>query len=847
MYKVYLNDNWMLNEYGKEESLPVAVPGDINDTLRKAGVIPDPHFDANVRDCLWVTSKVWDYTLTFICEKKDDVPVRLVCKGIDGTAEAFLNGVSLGTVQNAFRAHTFEVSDLLVPGENTLLVRFAAIDQLIGERDVRVENVKEEWARKGPSRMLRKPGYNFGWDWALSLPSLGLCADVYLEYDYVCEIVDHSIRTYTNGRVDFDFEVSEKAFTSGYALRLTVSGHGVDITQTISKSSHRTYTSVTIPEPKLWYPAGYGEQPLYTYTLELIIDGACVQTITGRFGIREISILEEPFTPDAGHGRSFWFLVNGKRVFIKGGNYIPMELWPGITNQADYDYYLPMAVEANFNMLRVWGGGFYENDRFYDLCDELGILIWQDFMFASSGYPVDALRDEIVLEATYQLRRLRNHTSIAIWCGCNEDVYSWSYGPQIGMDAKITESAGNTQNDTDEEAGNAQERRHRLKYDPLLYTAILRGLVGKLCPNTPYVESSPQSYDDAGNLPNSGNCHISCWKTALFDENNEHGAWRKHFDEVCSFDSEFCIQGPCREALIRSFFKQENHWPPNDVWDIHIQRGHADLPHFKQTLLIAGATIGEITDLSTYVRHGQATHVEMMRSEFDSARSDYPNNGGTMMWMFNDCWPTSNWSIIDYEKVPKPSYYAAKRACAPISPIIFERKGTVKFSVSNHSLSDISVKAVWGCEQFDGTVIQSTAGECRIPSGETGVLCTLPKAELPGCDYYFLDVTADGKPLDRVIYYPNGFKELPYPEPAYRIEAYSETETECGYVCEFTVAADSFLRLFHVISEDKNARPIVSDNFFDLTKGQKKKVCVTFREKPSSTALRFGEWYHNWE
>ncbi len=166
---------------------------------------------------------------------------------------------------------------------------------------------------------------------------------------------------------------------------------------------------------------------LYNYTIELVVNGRVVDSMEGRFGVREVTMIENPFTAEAGPGYSFQIVVNDEPVFCKGSNWIPCEIWPATVKPEQYEFYLRKARDANFNMMRVWGGGIYEKDLFYDLCDEMGIMVWQDFMFASTGYPADTLRDEIIKEADYQIKRLRNHPSITLWCGMNEDVYSWSY------------------------------------------------------------------------------------------------------------------------------------------------------------------------------------------------------------------------------------------------------------------------------------------------------------------------------------------------------------------------------------------------------------------------------------
>ena len=251
---------------------------------------------------------------------------------------------------------------------------------------------------------------------------------------------------------------------------------------------------------------------------------------------------------------------------------------------------------------------------------------------------------------------------------------------------------------------------------------LLRGLAGKLSPSVPFVESSPMSKDDSGNMMQSGNGHVSCWKYSLvkiFVTHAPFTSWREHFDKVCSFDSEFCDQGPCSTKYLKSFMAEENHWPPNDAWIYHIQRGHQNLPHYEQTLKIVGKEWGEIDSLEKYTKYGRANHLEMMRTEFESARFDYPNNGGTMMWMQNDCWPTANWSIIEYGKNPKPCYYSAKRACEKFLPIIFERKGVIYFAFSNHSFEEGEVQATFGQRTFDKKNITQTTKTIPFKKNET--------------------------------------------------------------------------------------------------------------------------------
>jgi len=828
-------------EYPAEGWRNFIAPGDINVELMKQGVLPDLLFDTLARQANWLTEKEWWFRLEFDANVDTSKNVDLVFDFADGTSEVWLNGIKLGDMKDSFYPHSFNVKKIIKNNGNQLYVRFLSINDLMGGK--RMDEVRGWNERRA---FLRKPQFNFGWDWALPLPGIGFAEKVYIENGSEFQFTDFDVHPFINGRVDMNFEVSKQTKETGYEIQVKIQGQGSNISDTIDKkinSTYKSYQFYTIPSPQLWWPNGYGDQPLYEYEAKLIVGGIVTDERKGKFGIRETRIHESPFSKEAGHGCSFEVIINNEQIFCKGSNWIPMEIWPASIRPEKYRFYLEKAKEANFNMIRVWGGGIYEKDLFYKICDELGLMVWQDFMFASAGFPATKLMDEIIPEAKYQIRRLKNHPSIVLWCGANEDVNSWKHPKDIEADK---------QSDVLEKKEKGKWLVDRVKEDELLYSMILRGLVGRYALDVPFIESSPMSRGDFGNMPNSGNSHISSWKFALFDCGQNPGMWRNHFNTICSFNSEFCIQGPSNENTIKSFFKPQNLWPPNDAWIFHIQRGHANLPHYQQTMFIAGDTFGKINSLHEYVKFGQATHLEQTRSEYESARYDRPNNGGTMSWMYNDCWPTSNWSIIDYYYQPKPAYYAAKRACKPILPIIFERDSIIRFAMANETAYAINCKAVFGQQSLSGKILWKDSVVYSQNENCTHEFFRLKEKKIvpPKNSYYFLSVIINGIQQDVVSYFSDGWKNIPWEKPKIKIVMLDQKQGVEKWETKVKISTDKYARLVHLIWKNAGSNltdkqtPSVwfDDNFFDLLPRLTKEILIYSDYKIKLNELEIKNW-----
>ena len=816
----------------------ITLPGDINSALVRHGRMPHPHHGDDARRCFWVTAKEWLLRTEFtLGEVSSGGCLDLCFDGLDGHVDIHLNGEPLGTARNAFRPHRFALDPATLRGSrNALLLRFRSIDEVLGA--TRGDEMDGWGERRG---LMRKPQFSFGWDFALPLPSIGVMGGVKLESYVGPRLKDVSVQTHLSGRIDFKFRVNTAARDAGYHLSVRVSGHGADVSKKIDRPGRCfSHGSLQIDGPALWWPRGLGDAALYDYCVELVVGDEVVEQRTGCIGFREVRIEEDPFTEEGGPGISFWFNVNGRRVFCKGANWVPLETWPADVTDEQYQFYLQKAVEAHFNMLRVWGGGIYERDIFYDLCDRLGIMVWQDFMFASTGYPVDLLRGEIIAEAKHQIRRLRNHPCLMLWCGCNEDVFSWGLQRDAAEADVMADTGIYSQHGPEAEV-------NRLRDDPQIYSMILRGLVSKMGLCVPYVESSPQSHEDAGNCPESGNSHISSWKYTLYEIPDRPEDFRKLFDQTQSFDSEFCIQGPCDVRSLKEFLPEEHRWPPDGLWRFHIQRANLP-PHHEQTLRVAGGIFGAIDSLETYVKHGQAMHVEMMRAEFESARRDRPNNGGTMVWMYNDCWPTSNYSIIDYYRRPKPAYYAAKRACAPVLPIILERKNQVEFFVSNDTMQPVTARVVFGQAKLDGTVVRATERTIRVTSMTTDRFHVLPRTslELHPDEYLFIESSVGSAALPVVTYFMDGWKNVPWPRPKILLELLEQRREGDAWVTSIKIASQSYARFCHLIIPQESGGHWLSDNFFDLPAGRAHVIEVWSERAFAAEKVIIGDWHSDW-
>jgi len=827
--------------------MPTGAPGDATVALMRAGRLPDVFVGDNARQAHWVTARDWWMRTTFrVPEALPHAVTELCFDSIDGEAEVYLNGEEIGRAVNAFFRYRFQPTGLRTDGQpNVLLLRFHSIDGILGGPRT---DPQDGWGDR--RALMRKPQFNFGWDWCPSLPSIGLGGPVRLVNRAAERIRHHVLQAHLSGRVDVFFHLSQAVQGQKLKLRLRLSGHGARQEQTLDVDFVRSHTSFQIRNPKLWWPRDWGTPHLYDYEIALLRGRTVIDRKAGRFGFREVRILEEPFDDHGTRGLSFALEINGRPILCKGSNWVPLQVFPELLADDQYAFYVRQAAAANFNMLRVWGGGQYERDIFYDLCDEQGILVWQDLMFAGRLFPLQKLRASVIAEVQQQIRRLRQHPSLVLWEGTNEDLF-WvlpeenEYQPGAPEPSNLLPDGTETLCELDEIESlplDAQERhrfvnRKRYRVDVELYDYLLRGMVGRLCPGTPYIESSPQSHDDSGNSKQSGNSHQSAWKYCLLESTPRD--YRRYFDDIVSFDSEFAAQGPCSRESFAAFLPPEHLWPPDEVWLAHLCWAHRRIPIHEHILRIGRELVGPIESLDDYIRVGQLLHSHFIRLSIESCRVDKFQSGGTLNWMYNDCWPTATYALIDYYRRLKPAWYAAKRASAALAPILFGRRSRIGFYLGNDSLKPVRGSATCGELDLAGRILWQRT--CRFAGceNETRELHRIKRVRRhdQGRTVLFLDVRIGAQRLPRATYLPSFWNA--YAWPAAQIQARLRTQKRLagGWHSTFELRTDACTP---GVSLEAGEEAVYSDNHFDLTPGERRRVEIVTpqRLRPEALAIR---------
>ncbi len=704
-----LNDNWQFREAGTDEWLPAQVPGSVHTDLLALERIPDPFVGDNERRVQWVAERDWVYQTSFTCTEEllSEEKVFLVCDGLDTLATVVLNGHELGHTDNMFRRYQWEVKPLLkAKGVNELTIIFSSPVKYMAEKQaLRPLPGVAQAIPGGPH--LRKAPCQFGWDWGPQLPPIGVWKDIRLESYSGARLAQvHLRQNHAGGQVAVEVRVAVQQWDEApltAVVRITAPDGETFEEKAAMTAGDGVKVKVPIPRPELWWPNGYGGQPLYQVKVSLVhSDDSMVESLdqhTYQVGLRTIELRQQQDQ----WGRSFIFVVNGVPIFVKGSNWIPADSFPTRITDEYLEGLIRSAAETHQNMLRVWGGGFYEQERFYDLCDRYGILVWQEFIFSCSIYPLDdpAFLENIRMEVVENVRRLRHRASLALWCGNNEMEWGW----------------------VDWNWNRPELQDLKAAYDRFFHHTLPAWCRAE-DPDHSYWPSSPSS-DTPFENPNGqrqGDAHYwDIW----------HG--RKPFtsyrDQYPRFMSEFGFQALPPLETIRTYADETDWNMTSYVMEMHQKNASGNSLMVGQML----DTFQLPKDFVSLVYLSMALQAEGIRYGVEHWRRHPDRVAGILYWQLNDCWPVASWSSLDYFGRWKALHYAARRFYAPLMLSIEDKPPKQGVYVSNDLL-----------EPWEGTVnwsLEALAGEA-LTSGQAPVKAA-PQAATKVCELDFPDRISD--------------------------------------------------------------------------------------------------------
>lgn len=783
-----LHTGWQLHTLGRQDWQPARVPGTVYTTLVDNGVIPDPYWRDNAESLLDLMEQDYEYRTVFSLSPQQQAMPRhfLRFEGIDTVGEVFLNGCSLGKVCNMHRTWEFPVTGLLQPADNVLTVRLDSPLRYIREAFRRSPMRGADDAMDGFVH-LRKAHCMFGWDWGAHLPDAGLFRPVVLVGADLARFTDvHLRQVHRDGRVTLTLAVQ----TDGpQPPRCRVTVLDPDGTP-VATAEGSDALAVEVPNPRLWWPNGLGDQPLYRVQVALLQGEECLDRWEKRIGLRTLTVSREA---DA-WGEGFAHCVNGVKVFAMGADYIPEDHLLGRTSPERTRRLLADCKAAHFNCIRVWGGGYYPEDWFFDCCDEFGLMVWQDFMFACGTYELTpAFEANVRAEFADNIRRLRDHASLALWCGNNEmEMFTksgeWGCKPSQARDYLF------------------------------LFERVIPEELRRWDPDRFYWPASPSSGGsfDEPNDPNRGDVHY--WD--VWHGNKPFSEYRKFFFR---YVSEFGFQSfPCL-STVKTFTVPQDRNIFSYIMERHQRNGQANgkiLNYLQQTYRYPGS-------FDNLLYASQMLQADAIRYGVEHFRRNRGRCMGAIYWQLNDCWPVASWSSIDYTGRWKALHYAAARFFAPVllsceeegwineeTPMNWQHfapKKSVRFNLSNETRHPQTVTVRWMVRQNTGEILRST--EQTVTVAPLSALW-LDKVALPELDERTQYVSYEAEQDGRIFSEGTVLLSLP------KYFQYKDPHLQCKVEGDrLTVTADAYARGVEIRNEDETLR--LSDNYFDLNGGSK--------------------------
>ena len=799
IHRVSLHSGWQFREAGKAAWYPAIVPGSVHTDLLQNKLIDDPFYRDNEQKLQWIGKTNWEYQTTFNVTpevlQRDNID--LVFEGLDTYANVYLNDAPLLNADNMFRTWRADCKRLLKPGANTLRILFRSpineVLPVMAKMSYQLPAGNDQGEKTSPHT--RKAPYQFGWDWGPRFVTSGVWRPVSLVAWNTARFEDLHILptkvTAASAMLTAEVEVVANSNASATIIvdNLTDRRMAAKRVVNLVPGSNRVTLDFVIARPALWWPNGLGAQPLYNFRAKLLINGRPIDLVSTRTGLRSLELRQQP----DGSGKSFTFVINGVPVFAKGGNWIPADSFPARISKAKYRQLLESVRDANMNMLRVWGGGIYEPNEFYELCDEMGILVWQDFMFGCSLYPGDqAFLDNVRQEAIDNVKRLRNHPSIVIWVGNNEIESGWfHWGWKDQFPAKLWDD----------------------------YLKVFYGVLPEVCrsldPSRPYWPSSPSSnLEDDNESQKMGDLHYwQVWHASLpFSE------YRK---QAPRFMSEYGFQSFPQIETVNTYTVPADHDIQSPVMMAH-QR------HPRGNQLIREYMLREYPEpknFESFLYVSQVLQAEGIKIGAEHLRRIMPHNMGSLFWQINDCWPVASWSSIDYTGRWKALQYYARRFYSEILVIPQEEKGNINVFVVSDRLQPAAAQLNLNLLDFEGNKLWNQQKDIEVAPLNSKSYLTVPiDTLLAGKDpkkvFLFAEVLVGGQRVSSNAHFFDEYKNLSLPRPQIKTDI---VPVRGGF--KVTLSSGTLARAVYLSVPDYAGS--FADNYFDLIPGQE--VDVEFR------------------
>ncbi len=824
MKKLDLNGKWQFKAINKYTTLPkkkrhaalwmnASVPGTVHTDLMSNNVIADPFYRMNENDVQWIDSHQWLYKREFAVSPsllKED-SVQLVTEGLDTYASIRINRKNVAETSNMFIEHRFDVKKFLRSGRNTIeilfdspTVRSKALEKKHGALRVAL----------GPHRVyVRKAQYSFSWDWGPKLTTSGIWRNISLQAFSSGRLKNPFAKiisvTKEEAVVELSVEVERLSVRSpsdkkdSLQLRAFVAGEDSSGEHTAKVHGNSAKLTLHILHPKLWWPNGYGEQPMYKAVLSLLRDEEEIDEIEVPFAIRTVRLLQEKDK----EGTSFVVEINSEKIFCKGADWIPSDNFLPRIPDSTYERLLRLAKDAHMNMIRVWGGGIYEQDVFYNLCDRLGLMVWQDFMYACGAYPEASwFLKQAKDEAESVVNRLRNHPSVVVWCGNNE--CEWLF---------CTENPDKTPDDMS---------------GAKIFRDILPAACSKYDGTRPYWRSSPFG-EGFPNAESNGNHHQwtvwSAWKD-----------YKEYENDNARFVTEFGFQAPANRKTFEEVTIAADRHPQSQVMEHH----NKQVEGTERLVRFQAAHYKVATDFDEFIYKGQLVQAEALKCAVEHWRRRKFNTAGSIFWQLNDCWPVSSWAVVDSALRPKAGYYFAKKFFSPVL-MSFKRIGnTLEVWVTNDMLKDVDGKIELSLRSFvkaKGVWTKKLVVNALANSSSRVLELELSQfAKYDSTEHYFSGrlLTADGLSSEN-RYFLHEPKHLHFPKA--KVSRQLTDGGNGSFV--LTLRANKFVKNVRVEIEGDDA--VFDDNYLDIDAGSTKRLhfnsCLSVGELKRRIRLRWLE------